>query len=437
MSLSAPIGSGRSPRIPRSGSAAFTRPGNVTSASDPNRTVHRAGDNKPSPFPALGGLVIPGHQVLGEIARGGMGVVFKARELDLDREVAVKTLLPEYAHDGGAEARFHAEARITARLPHLGVPPVYRLGKLADGRPFMAMKLIHGRTLAAVLAARWQKPASRSTEDLDLTTPDSPGALTIFEQVCQTVGFAHSRNVIHRDLKPANVMVGAFGEVQVMDWGLAVEVPGGAARNAETRADYLDPSMLNTALRTPQSAHARTSAVVGTPAYMAPEQARGEPVDVRADVFALGGILCAILTGRPPFTGRDADDVLRKARVADLEDAFDRLDRSDAAPELVALAKSCLAPEPCDRPPDAAVVTGILIAHRTGFEERLKEFDREQAAAVARSGEARKAARVTERAEYELARHSEVRGRLRRLVALLAVLSGFLAAGLALELWAN
>ncbi|QDU19559.1 serine/threonine-protein kinase [Urbifossiella limnaea] len=416
MSFSDPFGTGRPPPPPRSDPNATRRD------ADPERTVRRPGNDTPSPFPGLGGFVVPGFEVLGEIARGGMGVVFAARELALGREVAIKTLLPEFSGDALAAARFAAEVRTTARLPHPGVPPVYRLGLLADGRPFMAMKLIRGRTLAAVLAARWQRPASRSTDDLDITAPDSPGALQILEQVCQAVGFAHARGVVHRDLKPANVMVGPFGEVQVMDWGLALDT---TAR----QPDDLDP-VLNAATGPDQVIVVHRSMFVaeGTPAYMAPEQARGGAVDARADVFALGGVLCAVLTGRPPFTGRDADDVLRRARLADLSDAFDRLDRSDAAPELVALAKSCLAADADERPPDAGVVTSILIAHRTGWEEKLREFDREQAAAVARSGEARKTAWAAARAEYEAA----ARGRMWRAVVALAVLSSALAAGLAL-----
>jgi serine/threonine protein kinase len=273
-----------------------------------------------------------------------------------------------------------------------------------------------------VLAARWQRPASRSSDDLDITAPDSPGVLQILEQVCQAVGFAHARGVVHRDLKPANVMVGPFGEVQVMDWGLALDTKA-------RQPDDLDP--VPNAATGPDKVivvHRSMFVAEGTPAYMAPEQARGGAVDARADVFALGGVLCAILTGRPPFTGRDADDVLRRARVADLSDAFDRLDRSDADPELIALAKACLDADPDERPPDAGVVTGILIAHRTGWEEKLREFDREQAAAVARSGEARKTAWAAARAEYEAA----ARGRMWRAVVALAVLSSALAAGLAL-----
>ncbi len=152
--------------------------------------------------PAIDLPAVPGYRVLREIARGGMGRVLAAYDLSLDREVALKILLP------GANAdRFVRESKITARLPHPGIPPVHALGTLADGSPFLAMKLIAGQTLAD-----------------EMKTADRPRLLQAFTQVCQAVGFAHSRGVIHRDLKPANVMVGAFGEVQVMDWGLAKDL---------------------------------------------------------------------------------------------------------------------------------------------------------------------------------------------------------------------
>ena len=132
---------------------------------------------------------VPGYRVVREIARGGMGRVLAAFDLALDRDVALKVLLP-----GASSDRFVRESKITARLPHPGIPPVHALGMLADGSPFLAMKLIAGQTLAD-----------------EMKTADRPRLLQAFTQVCQAVGFAHSRGVIHRDLKPANIMVGAFG----------------------------------------------------------------------------------------------------------------------------------------------------------------------------------------------------------------------------------
>src|SRR5262245_50858504 len=152
---------------------------------------------------------VPGYELSGEVGRGGMGVVYRARDLALDRDVAVKLLQDSYPADSPVARRFTDEARITAQIQHPGVPAVYRVGDLPDGRPFLAMKLIKGRTLAALLAERPDPAADRGR------------FVAVFEQVCQAVAYAHSLRVIHRDLKPSNVMVGKFGEVQVMDWGLA------------------------------------------------------------------------------------------------------------------------------------------------------------------------------------------------------------------------
>jgi serine/threonine-protein kinase len=143
-----------------------------------------------------------------ELGHGGMAVVYQTRD-EFDREVTTKVVRPELHPDEDAQRRFLREARVTDHLQHPGVVPVHGQGRLTDGRPYFTMKLVRGQTLAALLAAR---PGPEH---------DLPRFLAVFEQVCQTLAYAHSKGVIHRDLKPANVMVGAFGEVQVMDWGLA------------------------------------------------------------------------------------------------------------------------------------------------------------------------------------------------------------------------
>jgi hypothetical protein len=147
------------------------------------------------------------YRIEGEIGRGAMGVVLRAWDPDLHRPLAVKILMEAHAHQSDLARRFHEEAQITGQLQHPGIPPIHEVGVLPDGRPFFAMKLIRGQTLAEQLCRRPQPG-----EDL-------PRWLAIFGQVCQTLAYAHSKGVIHRDLKPSNVMVGAFGEVQVMDWG--------------------------------------------------------------------------------------------------------------------------------------------------------------------------------------------------------------------------
>ena len=152
-------------------------------------------------------------QLLGEIARGGMGVILKGRDPDLGRDLAVKVLLEAHREKPDLVRRFVEEAQIGGQLQHPGVVPVYELGTFGDRRPYFTMKLVKGQTLADLLAER------------ESPTEDRPRFLSIFEQMCQTTAYAHARDVIHRDLKPTNVMVGSFGEVQVMDWGLAKVLP--------------------------------------------------------------------------------------------------------------------------------------------------------------------------------------------------------------------
>ncbi|MBX9627883.1 MAG: serine/threonine protein kinase, partial [Gemmataceae bacterium] len=253
--------------------------GEVTAA--PGRTAGGPAGHPPPP--------IPGYELLEEIGRGGMGVVYRAKDLALGRDVAVKLLQDQYPADGIAARRFDREARITGGLQHPGVPAVYQAGALPGGRPFLAMKLIQGRTLDALI----RDPAA-----------DRGRLVGAFEGVCQAVGCAHSRGVVHRDLKPANVMVGAFGEVQVMDWGLAKEPAGGDPPDDPPPAAPSWPwdELAGVAESTGSTV---TGSVLGTPAFMPPEQARGETgaVGARADVFGLGAVLCAVLTGRPPYHG--------------------------------------------------------------------------------------------------------------------------------------
>jgi serine/threonine protein kinase len=207
-----------------------------------------------------------------EIGRGGMGVVYEADDAALGRRVAVKVLATEIA-TRAAVARLHAEARTIAGLEHPGIIPVHDSGELPDGRAWYAMKLVRGESLRDYLA--W----SHTRVEL----------LRLFLRICEPVAFAHARGVVHRDLKPENVMIGAFGEVLVMDWGVASIVgPAGAA-----------------------------STIAGTHGFMAPEQERGDEVDARADVFALGQILrlMAAADGKP--TPKQLREVIAKATAAD------------------------------------------------------------------------------------------------------------------------
>jgi serine/threonine-protein kinase len=237
------------------------------------------------------------------------------------------------------------------------------------------MKLINGQKLADLLRARRH------------LAEDRPRWLALLEQVCQTVAYAHSEGVIHRDLKPANVMVGAFGEVQVMDWGLAKKLQPGGNGRAVAALDAAAPNGVDELFDLSQAGD-----VLGTYGYMAPEQARGEvaSLDKRCDVFALGAMLCVVLTGEPPYVGSSKADILCQASAGELAGALARLAGSGADPELVQLARDCMAPERAARPGDARAVAARLTAYRAGVLERLRQAEVAQAEAEVRAEEWRK-----------------------------------------------
>jgi PAS domain S-box-containing protein len=300
------------------------------------------------------------YRVEGEVTRGGMGTIFKAYDADLGRDVAIKVLREKHRDNAELLQRFLEEARIAAQLQHPGIVPIYEVGQLADKRPYFAMKLVKGETLERLLAKR-REPSQ-----------DLPHFLKVFELVCQTITYAHTWGVIHRDLKPENIMVGAFGEVMVMDWGIAkilnesggIDVSNAARGPAGPENFGIDPGDGGG----PESTSVDDTlqgAVLGTVAYMAPEQATGQinRMDERTDVFSLGGMLCVILTGQPPYPGKKSTQVYQRARCADLTDAFRRLDTCSADRQLVALAKHCLQPKPDDRPRHAGEVLRDLTAY--------------------------------------------------------------------------
>ena len=323
----------------------------------------------------------PRYHVTGEIAHGGMGVVLRAHDVHLGREVAMKTLRHDLADPSEAVRRFLSEAQICGQLEHPSIVPVHELGLCDDGQPYFTMKLVAGKTFADLLADRERDP-SRVTS-----------LLAVFRAVCQAIAYAHSRRVIHRDLKPSNVVVGAYGEVQVVDWGLAKILTG---EGPETPATEHDPVPVATASPASRS---QSGAVLGTPAYMAPEQARGEPADERADVFSLGGMLCEIITGDPPYAhGANHDD--REPRSTDA--ASEALGGSPVDQELIDLSRACLAMDPGARPRDARAVLTRLDAYQHAHDERLREAELAAASAAATAAQAtarleaeRRARRVT------------------------------------------
>jgi serine/threonine-protein kinase len=318
------------------------------------------------------------YQVLGEIGRGGVGVVYKGRDQDLGRDVAMKVLRPEHVSRPEIVERFVEEAQIGGQLQHPGIVPVYEIGLQSGERPYFAMKLVKGQTLAELLAQR--------------KTPDEDRRrfLGIFEQVGQTIAYAHARRVVHRDLKPNNVMIGSFGEVQVVDWGFAKVLP---KANAECPAPPKAPSVMSvisTVRSDPKKgSHSVVGSMMGTPAYMPPEQALGdvEHMDQRSDVFGLGAMLCEILTGQPPYLATDGDLIQQAAR-ADLHGAYERLEQCGADAVVVALCRQCLSPARQARPDSAKQVAEAIAQYLTSVEERARQ-------AQIRAAEAKVRARAT------------------------------------------
>lgn len=353
------------------------------------------------------GITVPGYEVRGELKRGGMGVVFTAFQLALKREVAIKTLRLDRPFDARAAQRFLTESLITAKLQHPAVPPVFEVGRFSDDRPYLVMKLIRGEDLDDLLKKR------------PTLATDLPRFLVVFEQVCQAVGYAHSHGIIHRDLKPANVMVGEFGEVQVMDWGIAKS--GVGHQGSEASEEPLPSTVSREQAHTEEAFATQAGTAMGTPAYMAPEQARGEwdKVDTRADVFSLGGILSEILTGQPPFVAETGQLTIILAASGNVSVAFGRLDQSGADPELIALAKRCLQSNREDRLADGKAVADAIAAYRTGVEARLRRAEADRTAAavkaeearlrIAAEGQAKQAAEARTHAEAQAKRAAEER----------------------------
>ncbi|MEO8705123.1 MAG: serine/threonine-protein kinase [Kofleriaceae bacterium] len=268
----------------------------------------------------VGGVQLPpaGYDLGEVIGRGGMGEVVAAHDLRIGRDVAIKRM-----HDNPsaiAITRFLREARIQARLDHPAIVPVHELGTDAAGRPFFTMKRLAGITLA---------------DSLDATGPTQP-LLRAFVDVCLAIDLAHSRDVIHRDLKPANIMLGGYGEVYVLDWGVA-RVIGERALPAEAEADGDVPA-----------GGTKAGVILGTPGYMPPEQIRGEEVGTPADVYALGAILFEILT-REPLHPRGKEALVSTLTNGPESPARRRPDRA-IAPELDDVCKATLADDPAERP---------------------------------------------------------------------------------------
>ena len=350
-------------------------------------------------------------QLLGEIARGGMGAVLKGRDPDLGRDLAVKVLLESHRDKPELIRRFIEEAQIGGQLQHPGYRADLRAGRVRRSSPVFRHEAGQG-PYAVEPAGRAIGPGARSCH----------ASLSIFESVCQTIAYAHARGVIHRDLEAVEhhgrlVRRGA-GDGLGPGEGVASRRRGRRCvgrKDARARdGDRHGPERWGDSTPTCR----RAGSVMGTPSYMAPEQARGEVdrLDERCDVFALGSILCEILTGEPAFIGRSSGEIQRKASRGELKDALDRLDGSDSDVELIELAKDCLASELEDRPRHAGEVAARINAYQTSVQERLRQAE------IARAEEKARAEEATKRARVE-------RDRLRLTIALAASVIGLIVLG--------
>jgi tetratricopeptide (TPR) repeat protein len=282
------------------------------------------------------------YRVQGEVGRGGMGRVVSATDRRLGRPVAIKELHRDVA--GGA-TRFVREALVTARLQHPSIVPVYEAGRWPDGVPFYAMKMVSGQSLSLLIRARHTLSARLAL-------------LPHVIAVAEAIAYAHSQRIIHRDLKPANVLVGPFGETVVVDWGLAKDLSRPSDEPA-TPASKDPPAVAGASADSTV-----VGTVLGTPHFMPPEQARGEAVDERADVYALGAILYYLLRGEPPHSGKTANEALA-AVVSGAPEPIETY-VPDAPQELCAIVRKAMSQVREERYPTAAELAADLRRFETG-----------------------------------------------------------------------
>jgi WD40 repeat protein/serine/threonine protein kinase len=323
------------------------------------------------------------YEIDSEVAQGGIGRILRARSVCLDRAVALKELIASAGP--GTEERFIREALLTARLQHPSIVPLYEAGRWPGGAPFYAMKYVSGRSLADVIF---------ECHTLDQRLELLPHVLAVAE----AMAYAHSERIIHRDLKPANILLGAFGETVVIDWGLAKDL---AEELEEVIALPDEPAPASTdessgamdgsrSSKLPASALTLHGAIMGTPAYMPLEQATGKRVDERADVYALGAILYHLLAGACPYEGDEPMAILRQVVIAPPTPLEQR--QKGIPQDLLTIVRKAMARDPADRYPSAKELaddlrrfqTGQIVgAHKYSRMERFRRFVRRHRAAMA------------------------------------------------------
>lgn len=371
---------------------------------------------------------------------GGLGVVLVGEEVELRRTVAIKCMKSKVAGDALATDRFVQEAELTARLDHPGVVPIYRMGHDDQGKPYYSMRFVQGETLAEAIARFYAAKLPRAERNVEYRR-----LLRSLIAVCETIAFAHSRHVIHRDLKPDNIILGPFGETLVLDWGLAKRFDRPESSSDGTSATQSDLPASASATRT------MDGTVKGAPPFMSPEQARGEVRDLGppTDIYSLGATLFVLLTGKSPFTGKSALEIVEKVRTGPSPSArqfnpevdkpleaicrkamsHKREDRYADARELARDLDRWLADEPVgvwreppsvrvrrwmkrNRPIVAAITTGLMIVtiavmgfavqQRRNSERERRERERADASAEVAREERARADEKTKEAQHNL-----------------------------------
>ena len=292
--------------------------------------------------PTHPGSVHSRYQTIAEVGRGGWGVVQRSQDVRLNREVAVKRFVDGDDATKLEKQRFLDEARLTSQLQHPGIIPVHELNQ--DGEAFYVMKLLEGETLGDSIASFHKSIAAKQLSRFQFGEALEP-LLQRFISICNALGYAHEQGIIHRDLKPSNIMVGAFGETIVLDWGLATEVVNGPGEQAVGRDDS-DPANQNTA-----SEHCTTGTteVIGTPSYMSPEQARGELASLQSttDIYSLGMMLLTIVSEKSPFSGLSVCETLQRVGASDFPAVTEIQPKTP--PALAAIIQKAIHPDPMQR----------------------------------------------------------------------------------------
>ena len=325
------------------------------------------------PEPVAAPFALPSrYTYAGPVGAGGMGEVHRIRDTALNRSMVLKVMHHSVSGDGSAVAHFIEEAQVTAQLGHPGIVSVHELGRLPDGRLYFTMEEIEGQTLGRLIK---EIHASASPSSWELPEDERASfrrLIEVFQRTCEAMAYAHARGVLHRDLKPSNVMIGAFGQVLVVDWGLAL-VTG---RVRPEQVAVFTPRLEG------DGALTRLGVIAGTPAYMSPEQANGAPaIGPGSDVYALGGILYAILMARPPYSGSGAEDTWRQVVAGPPPIPVGTLPEGrppgHTVPEaLCAICRRAMEREPADRYEDAGALAADVSAWLAGARRRQEGLRR-------------------------------------------------------------